>query len=800
MALAAALIPAPAAATAAHGPLPATDEDVSADVAPLVVERITPGVIEPDSTVRVAGEVTNTTDDDITDVTVRIRYSRHPFTTRDELDEFASGEGWQPDARGPETELAGPLAPQESAGYVVSTDAEDLGLSDFGVYPLIVEAVDGAGTRLGGVYTFLPYTGEDSEIDAVEIAWVWPLADTPQRADDDTYLGNGLTASVGEGGRLGRLLAAGAQSAELSFDPGEEDEEDTAGEDDDADADGDGDEADAGGDAGREDDSDRVPLAWAVDPGTLDDIRRLSLDSYDVLEDPLAIPAETEPMLQEYEASEAAGIWLREARTALEQGPLISTPYAGPDLPALLRNGLDADAGVAVELGRETVAEVLGLEADPAFAAPAQGRMDDAVHEFLAESGATRFLLREESMPRRSWMSSTPTAPALLPAPDDPSDTESTALVADDGLAEVLSAPTWGPGESALAQQRFAAETAMIAGEGAGDDRVIVAAPDPMWDPAPSFAEGVLRASQDLPWLSPRALDDIDPPSADEESTRQALTYPGHAYEEELGSTYLNQIQDVRRDVRLFNSILVEDSDPFRPALLRLQSADWRGQEALAAKTRSLLAQSVQDRMDDVRIIPGEPVTLASKTGIIGVLVANDLEDEAVAVRLSMFSENSERLSVGDYTESFEIAPGAKTTVYVPLTARINGRTVLHLSLHNSEGEPISAQETLIPVNATGLGTQALLISGIGALILVAALAPRAVRKWVRRRAGGSSVEEAPAEDPQEPADTGTPADDSGGSARDAAAPDTPDGGAENSSADGPAAAPGDGAGGSPNQ
>jgi len=60
---------------------------------------------------------------------------------------------------------------------------------------------------------------------------------------------------------------------------------------------------------------------------------------------------------------------------------------------------------------------------------------------------------------------------------------------------------------------------------------------------------------------------------------------------------------------------------------------------------------------------------------------------------------------------------------------------VLHLSLHNADGEPITDEPTTIPVNATGLGSGALLISGIAALVLVVALAPRAVRKWRRDQA-----------------------------------------------------------------
>ena len=765
--MATALFPIPA--TPAH----AEPEGEAAE--PLIVERITPDAVSEDSTLRVAGEVANTTSESLSEVTVRLRYSRHPFTSRDELDGFASGQGWQPDAPGPDEEVAEELSPGSSQEYSLSVPVEDLGLRSYGVYPLVVEAVDGDGEIVGAQYTFLPYTGEDDDTPSVDVAWVWPIMERPQRADEDTFLSGGLDGSVREEGRLGRLLATGAQTP-LSFDAGDEDlaevlgleaspeespddatEEETAQPLPTEEATGDADEDEEGGDDQEKPErparTEGVPVTWAVDPSTLDDILRMAVDDHEVVEDVLAVPAEDAPERYEAAVSEAAQVWLREARRVLAADTVVAAPYANADLAALLRNGLESDAETSLRVGQEAVLRALELEADQSFALPPNGLMDEDVHELLASHGATRFLLAEDAMPSDPWLSTTPGAQAPLPDPKDGSDEEPFALVADAAITDVLSMPTWEPGQTALALQRFAAETAMIAGESAGGDRVVVASPVPEWNPSPEFARGVLAASEDLPWLSPERLDTVEPPAPEErENTRRALTYPDRAYGEELSSTYLDQVEDVRRDVRLFNSILVEDEDPFRPALLRLESAYWREEEALAGATRSLVVAALQDRMRDVRIIPGEPVTLASRTGTTGILVANDLEDETVHVHLSVFSENSERLSVGEYTHSFEIEPGAKTTVYVPLSARINGRTVLNVSLQNAEGEPISSQDTEIPVNATGLGTQALLISGIGLLILVAALAPRALRKWVRRQTRPS----APKAGPTETEDTGT--------------------------------------------
>ena len=800
------------AMTAALLPIPATLSPVAAEpeneesVPPIVVDRITPDAIDEDSTLRVSGEVTNDTDSSVEDVTVRIRYSQHSFNTREEMDEFATGEGWQPDAEGPEKEFKGALEPDQGLEYSLSTPAEDLDLSSYGVYPMVVEALDGDGERLGAQYTFLPYTGND-DVDELDLAWVWPLMDEPQRADDDTFLSEDLHSSVAEEGRLSRLLAAGAQ-VPLSFEPGDEDlveelgleeeeppedepspdaESPTAEESPDEPSPGDepteGDataeespspEASASAEDGatetpevpeepEEDEEETpartegVPITWAVDPGTMDDVLRIAAEEHDVLEDLLEVPGGAEPERHQRAAEVPAQVWLREARRILPGDTVVTTPYANADLVALLRNDLHVDADASLNLAQEAVRRSLAMEPDSRYAFPARGLMDEDVQQLYASHEAHRFILRESAMPTASWLSTTPTAQAPLTAGEDDEE-DPFALVADAGLTEVLSMPSHGPGESALALQRFAAETAMIAGENVGGDRVVVAAPPAGWDPSTELASGVLEATEDLPWLSPERLDEVEPPAQDDqEETRSGLRYPDRAAERELGSGYLGEVEDVSRDVRLFNSILVGDSDPFRPAIVRLESVYWREREALAGATRSVVGQSVQERMQDVRVIPGEPVTLASSTGITGVLVANDLEDESVYVHLSIYSENAERLGIGTYTSDFQIAPGAKTTVYVPLSARINGTTAVHVSLQNSNGEPISPQDTVIQVNATGLGTQALLISGIGLLILIAALAPRALRKWARRQAARADADEggAPDGDDREDRDEG---------------------------------------------
>lgn len=716
---------------------------------PLIVSRITPEAVGKKSTITVKGRVSNTTDKPISGITVQLRYNLYPILDRGALDAHAEGDTPSPYQYGPSTTIDGDLPPGASAPFELRTKAADLDLrGGFGVYPLAVEAVGEETGEIGSLRTFLPYTADDRKIDPVKVAWVWPLMDRPRRADDDTYLDSGLAEELTGDGRLGRLLSIGSQDGEIDpsytgpeavqpsatphdpTEPGTAPEESSPAPSEQA--------ADTAADAEPAHEAaprpaDPVPITWAVDPGLLDDIQRLGSGRYWSAQNTTESGAG--PVLAEHEASAEALAWLAHAKLWLAEDPLLATPYADVDLAALLDSPLGEDAEASLALGRDTVAQVLEREADTTLAWPAQGSMDEATRDFLAANGATTFILNDSALPPQRWLEHTPTAAAALPVPDHD---DATALVADSGLTRVLGADSWSPGSATLARQRFAAETALITAERPDTERTIVLAPPRDWDPSPEYAAGLIDASETLPWLKAVSVTDV---KADPDGTgsREQLAYPKRALESELTDGYLEQIQEIRRQVQLFNSALTEDTDPFRPAVLRLESSWWRGDEETAAATLTRVDESVRDGKARVRVIPGDPITLASKSGTLGVLVANDLSDHSVTVHLSIFSENSERLAVGEYTKSMEIGPGGKTTVYVPLSATVNGRTVLHLSLHNADGEPITDEQTMIPVNATGLGTGALAISGAAALVLVAALAPRALRKWQRERGRGAA-------------------------------------------------------------
>ena len=89
----------------------------------------------------------------------------------------------------------------------------EVGMGVFGVYPLAAQATDSLGTVLGTSWTFLPFwPSAKSKLrpQRDDIAWIWPLIDTPDQGPCPDLLNNHLAASLASGGRLARLLAAGA--------------------------------------------------------------------------------------------------------------------------------------------------------------------------------------------------------------------------------------------------------------------------------------------------------------------------------------------------------------------------------------------------------------------------------------------------------------------------------------------------------------------------------------------------------------------------------------------------------------
>ena len=178
---AAALALAPAVvALAAAGPAAAAGSQPPGASLPvsIAITSITPGYVMPGKPVLVAGSVTNTSDAPITGMRVRLRSSSAPFVSRGGLQVYADGATAEdsPVSRAV-TPIRGTLAPHATARWSIPLRASQLGVTEFGVYPLAAEADSAAGKALVTSRTFLPFWPGKRALDPVRqhIAWIWPV-------------------------------------------------------------------------------------------------------------------------------------------------------------------------------------------------------------------------------------------------------------------------------------------------------------------------------------------------------------------------------------------------------------------------------------------------------------------------------------------------------------------------------------------------------------------------------------------------------------------------------------------------
>src|SRR5690606_16548023 len=100
--------------------------------------------------------------------------------------------------------------PGGKASFEVTTTAAELKMSRFGVYPLTVEIIDAVEQQVAVTRTFLTYAPKGEKVPRTRLALAMPIIDQPRRADDGTFLDDGLRASL-DNGRLNRLLRIAQQ-------------------------------------------------------------------------------------------------------------------------------------------------------------------------------------------------------------------------------------------------------------------------------------------------------------------------------------------------------------------------------------------------------------------------------------------------------------------------------------------------------------------------------------------------------------------------------------------------------------
>ncbi|WP_165503322.1 DUF6049 family protein, partial [Actinomadura fibrosa] len=650
-------------------------------VTPTVHEKIT-----------IAGVSQNRSGHQLAGLTLRLRYNTKPVTSRSQLDQFAAGQPSGLHGAGAPKPLAQAAAPGAKQTWKIDTTVRALGLQPPvgtpGVYPVGVEVLNSAQQVVGGVVTFLTLVPKQATFKPVQIGWVYPLIDRQHRAGDRTFLDDQLSKDMAAGGRLSELVSAAEKT--------------------------------------------RTPITWGIDPALLDDVQRMAADDYTV-KAPGARTGSKKPK------STAAAAWLASLKRASQSDPYFTVPYADPDVVPLVRYKMSKAVTIAND-ARNTnlVSQFLQRPATDHIAYPPDGLAGPGTLDLLAKlelkSGGS-FLLNS-----RQFQEPAQGSPAnALTAVNTPTQGTKKALVYDDKLSQIVSGGSVSGAGALLTQQRFLAETAVIAGETPSFQRTVVVAPDRHWNPAPGLATTLLKYTRGASWLRTAELGKIGA------ARPQARTFNGYSedYEaSELGYAYLRQVQVIAGRAASFEAVLVEPVKiSYERALLRVQSAAWRPGGLRAKRARVALADELDAQMGDVRIITvnSRRINMAGRSGKFPVTVANRLRDQSIRVRLTARSENSAKLQLGRLDtdqEIIELGPGQNAQRWIPAQAAGNGNFGVHLQLEiaDSSGRPFG-KGTDITVRTTGYGRLALLITGGGLAVLFVGVGVRAIRARRRRKA-----------------------------------------------------------------
>ena len=279
----------------------------------VVIDSMSPQMAQPGATVTVSGTISNGTGQTKAGLDVQLWTSSVRFQTRDAMDGYVSrGTGASLQPAGTTFLAPAGLRPGATLKWHASFQVNTVGMTEFGVYPVTAQLGDSQGNVLGADRTLLPFwPGQQAAGLArpLDIGWAWPLIDRPHHQVCTALTSNDLAASLGPGGRLSALLAAGRAH------PG-------------------------------------ARLTWVIDPALLSDVVTMT-KTYQVASGSCSSGVVTRP------ASQPAKMWLSALRLVTSAQPTVITPYANVDVSALVHSELTADITSAYSMGYTEADHVL---------------------------------------------------------------------------------------------------------------------------------------------------------------------------------------------------------------------------------------------------------------------------------------------------------------------------------------------------------------------------------------------------------------------------------------------------------
>jgi len=644
---------------------------------------VSAAAMEPGGTIRLSGHVVNTSEQPLTDVQALVRFSRNPLTDPEEIARVPLDPELH---RGLRSDIAideatDTLEPGEVVPFELEIEVDELGLNPNlpGLYAIGADVraseQEGARSTVASSRTVVPFLPAPDQLTTLDVAFVWPLTHPPSILADGTFADDSLAAELSQGGSLHTRVSAAADT----------------------------------------------PVTWAIDPDLLI-TTEIMAQGYQVRSGDLTQPQTTE--IQEGTGTEAAQQWRTLTEQATSGDDVVALPAATPDLVAMQdREFADDVLANSIEQARTALAE------DPILEGGRLAWLADATDTSASLAGWAAAGVDSVVLP----------GDELDEAPEDLRTVRSDARLSD-VLADAADAPPQNAADGAggsqvsgfQAQQRWRAETALVALEGTTTDTgtSLVVAPPSGWDPDADVAEALLEAWQQTPWTSPVPLAEVEG-SAANQTTGQVATEPSPtSAQQPLPAENVDAAEELAAGARLYGSLVADgpSSTPQAAAQspVRATSTSWRSDPQSGLASARFGLDVVQAPAGNVTVEVPDRVTLSSDTGRLPLTVENEL-DTPVAVRVEARAANPDRLTL-QQTETLQVEAGESRSVEVEATARSNGRVPVRVRLVSPDGMVIGEPQQMI-VTATEYSTIGWVIIGVGGAMFAGLLGLRVLRE-----------------------------------------------------------------------
>lgn len=750
----AAAAPSAEAAVAEPAVTPVADTTDPARPVQIVVSRLEPRSITPDATITVAGTLTNTGNQPISDLIVRLQRG-HAVNTRAELAALGRDPDPSSAVTAPFQPIQGRLGSGDSLSFSYSVPAAQLQLAQAGVYPALlnVNGIVGGQTtqRVGELSTYL--IGQPSAPSAhTTVAWLWPLVDRTHLTPSGTFADDDLAKEIASGGRLDRALAAVER---LPHAPPT---------------------------AGAAPPPPVVPVTLAVDPALIEELVTMAAGPYQVAGQGNG------------KGTDAARSFLSRLRAVAAGHDVVTLPYGDVDAESLVPAGLQsvvvrslpgspatgngagsgtgdaagaggtptpapttsAPSGAAGPTGSGSAADDGAAPSGPGASGASSAAGERIVAAALGRDGRTDLAwlppgtLHAETLDtlRSGGIDQVVVGGAALtdgqaalgltggPTTDSTSirlpSGALPALVGDTELGDLAGSSAHTSGGARLAEQRYLAVLAVLAlqspGHAATGQTLLITPPREV-DPDPTTVATMMADTGSLPWLRTASIAQLAGGPVGEAGSL-AAPVPSTGLDP-LGLADVAGAVEVRNDLL---GALVDPADiaPYDAAIARATSVSWRGHPKQFRAAAADLRRGIGKVRQQVTLLAPSDGTysLASSDAPLVLTVRNDLPFP-VRVRLQLRTRGNVGLSVGDIGIQ-QLAPRSRTTLQVPAQLRQSGRFVVSAALTTPDGGPLG-DRVQFQVRSTAYGSVTMAIT-IGAAALLALLFLRRLVRFLLRR------------------------------------------------------------------